>query len=152
MTFFGRGVLLEYHLPVFELRSQRNSNPRNATLAPGSVIVTRRVFSALSDTPMASASSRLHSSARSAHCRPFGVSAASTTMSSRYRAFHSSQSPHLRFRLNTATLVTSASPACRAYPATARNEPLLAARPRSSRSSRSGSDSFPLAILMAFLW
>jgi hypothetical protein len=21
MTFFGRGVLLEYHLPVFELRS-----------------------------------------------------------------------------------------------------------------------------------
>jgi hypothetical protein len=30
MTYFGRGVLLAYHLPVFELRSQRNSNPRNA--------------------------------------------------------------------------------------------------------------------------
>jgi hypothetical protein len=43
MTFFGRGVLLEYHVPVFELRSQRNSNPRNAKLTPGSVIVTRRV-------------------------------------------------------------------------------------------------------------
>ena len=30
MTFLGRGVLLECHLPVSELRSQRNSNPRNA--------------------------------------------------------------------------------------------------------------------------
>ena len=79
MTFFGRGTLLAYHLPVFELRSQRYSNPRNAKLAPGSVIVTKRVFSALSDTPMASASRRIRSSARSAHCRPFGVSAASTT-------------------------------------------------------------------------
>jgi hypothetical protein len=54
MTFFGRGTLLAYHLPVLGLRSQRNSNPRNAKLAPGSVIVTRRVFSALSDTPIAS--------------------------------------------------------------------------------------------------
>jgi hypothetical protein len=43
MTFFGRGVLLEYHVPVFELRSQRNSNFRNAKLAPGSVIVTKQV-------------------------------------------------------------------------------------------------------------
>ena len=86
MPFFGRGTLLAYHLPVLGLRSHRNSNPRNAKLALGSVIVTRRVFSVLSDTPMASVSWRMRSSARSAYCRPLGVSAASTTMSSRYRA------------------------------------------------------------------
>jgi len=62
--------LLAYHLPVLGLRSQRNSNPRSAKLVPRSLIVTRQVFSALTDTPMDSASWRMRISARYAHGPP----------------------------------------------------------------------------------
>ena len=86
MTFFGRGVMHGYHHLVFLLGTHRNSNPRNAKTARSSLIVTIRVFSVFSDTPIASASSRIRSSARSAHALPFSEAGASTTMSSRYRA------------------------------------------------------------------
>jgi hypothetical protein len=75
-----------YHRPVFVLGTHRNSKPRNAKTARSSVIVTMRVFSALSDTPIASASQRIRASARSPHAFPFAESGASTTMSSRYLA------------------------------------------------------------------
>jgi len=84
MIFFGRGVLLEYHVPVFELRSQRNSNPRNAKLPPGryrdqtGLLCVERHADGLR-------SWRMRISARSATAAPSGVGREHDHVS-RYRA------------------------------------------------------------------
>jgi hypothetical protein len=50
------GTRVRLPLPVLGLLSHRNSKPRKAKFPPRSGIITVRVFSALSDTPIASAS------------------------------------------------------------------------------------------------
>jgi hypothetical protein len=94
VIFLGRGVMQGYRRrPVFVLGTHRNSNPRNAKAARSSVIVRMRVFSVLSDTPIASASERMRARARSAHAFPLSESGVSTTRAFTHRCGPRTRSP-----------------------------------------------------------